>query len=397
MKKLTFLFITLLLQTASLFSNTTFPPLTILLMVKNEEHVMQKTLQAYIDAGIQNFVILDTGSTDNTIQVTQDLFLQHSVSNAFIIEQPFIDFSTSRNYLIRQAEQLIPKSKLFLMIDAEWYIQNINDLLKFCSENTDAAENAFMVGITVQQQEKFFVTRLFKAHKNISFTGPVHEEVFEFPKKFAPSSTYFIYAPSKQGLDATHARNKRDLEMLLDEQEKNPTDYRTLYFLGQTYANLGQLEDAITTYEKAASIVDDKNNIGKDEKSRILFRVGTLYERQGKWEQAFKAYLQSFNVDSRKVEPLVQIAIHYLEEKKYPLVYLFAQHAAKIPCPEKMYIEKPMYEHTRYHLLAVAAWHMKQFEIGEAALKTALQNNPNLEHLQHNLKLYEQRKQLQGS
>ena len=49
-------------------------PLMVVLMVKNEEPVMLKTLQPLVDGGINTFFIFDTGSTDKTIEITQQFF-----------------------------------------------------------------------------------------------------------------------------------------------------------------------------------------------------------------------------------------------------------------------------------------------------------------------------------
>jgi hypothetical protein len=46
------------------------PLLVAVLMIKNEEPVMQMTLQPLVDAGITDFFIYDTGSTDQTIEIT---------------------------------------------------------------------------------------------------------------------------------------------------------------------------------------------------------------------------------------------------------------------------------------------------------------------------------------
>ena len=43
-------------------------------VIKNEENFITKTLQPFLDAGIDSYLILDTGSDDNTIFVTEKLF-----------------------------------------------------------------------------------------------------------------------------------------------------------------------------------------------------------------------------------------------------------------------------------------------------------------------------------
>src|SRR5579871_6668212 len=70
------------------------PLLVVVLMVKNEETVMRATLQPFIDAGIQSYLIFDTGSTDNTVQVTRDLFDEYEITQGYILQEPFIDFAT---------------------------------------------------------------------------------------------------------------------------------------------------------------------------------------------------------------------------------------------------------------------------------------------------------------
>ena len=57
----------------------TDPLLVAVLMVKNEAPVMEMTLQPLVDAGITDYLIYDTGSTDNTIQVTNDFFIQNFI------------------------------------------------------------------------------------------------------------------------------------------------------------------------------------------------------------------------------------------------------------------------------------------------------------------------------
>src|SRR5438132_5379314 len=64
--------------------------LVVVLMVKNEETVMRATLQPFIDGGISSFFIFDTGSTDNTIGVTESFFVAHGITQGYIAQEPFI-------------------------------------------------------------------------------------------------------------------------------------------------------------------------------------------------------------------------------------------------------------------------------------------------------------------
>ena len=75
-------------------------------MVKNEADVIVPTLKPFVDAGLTSFLVYDTGSTDGTQQVVREYFNDHDLKHAYIIEEPFIDFATSRNRALDLAEQI---------------------------------------------------------------------------------------------------------------------------------------------------------------------------------------------------------------------------------------------------------------------------------------------------
>ena len=364
--------------------------LTVLMMVKDEEASIVKTLQPFIDGGITSFVILDTGSTDQTIKKARELFKAYQLKNSYIIEQPFIDFSTSRNYLIEQAEKLLPNSQFFAMVDAEWYINNVQGLLQFLENNVNAAEKSFYICLQTNYEEvksgneSFYLTRVFKAHENIRFKYPVHEDIFVFPKKYIPQDIFYTYQPTKQSHDRSIARNTQDVKMLLAEYEKNPNDYRVLYFLGQTYVNLHDFEHAYIFYEKAIAATSDHEIQG-----RIHYKLAQMHETEKNWDKALHHYLASYNCDPDKAESLIRVASHYCLKSEYALCFLFALQACNIPHPENNHTEKHLYDYIRHNLLSTAAWHVKEYEIGKQATIKALEHTPNATHLQHNLKVYE--------
>lgn len=391
MNKNIFIPLTLLLNTF-IYPSQDQSILTVLLMVKNEETSIVKTLQPFIDGGLQQFVVLDTGSTDNTVEITQQLFSQHKLEQAYVIEQPFVDFSTSRNYLIDQAESLFPHTKFFAMADAEWYINNVQGLLKFCHDNINSREQAFYIALMTDysgiksHNEFFYLTRVFRAHRSIRFKYPVHEDIFVYPKKNIPKDVFYIYHPTKISHDRSIERNKQDVKMLLNALEQQPNDYRILYFLGQTYVNLGEYEKGCEFYKKAMSAVKD-NEIHQ----RIHYKLAQIYEKINQWDTALYHYLESYNADQKKAEPLIRIANHYKMTNENILCYLFALYAADIKMPENEHVEQTLYTHLRHQLLSLSAWHVNEFNIGYQATQKALLAMPENENLKHNLEVYEQK------
>src|SRR5579863_731223 len=125
MKHIISVFLSFLFFASTIYANVQFAYdqiLVVVLMVKNEETVMRATLQPFIDGGIDSFFIFDTGSTDNTITVTQEFFRKNNITKGYIEEEPFIDFATSRNHALERAEKKFPNAGFMLMLDAEWYL-----------------------------------------------------------------------------------------------------------------------------------------------------------------------------------------------------------------------------------------------------------------------------------
>jgi len=50
------------------------PLLVVVLMVKNEEDVINATIEPFIKAGIDSYFIFDTGSTDKTVETVKKFF-----------------------------------------------------------------------------------------------------------------------------------------------------------------------------------------------------------------------------------------------------------------------------------------------------------------------------------
>ena len=76
------------------------------------------------------------------------------------------------------------------------------------------------------------------------------------------------------------------------------------------------------------------------------------------------------------------------------LAFLFALRSVQLPYPSKdiLFVEKYMYDFTRFDILGICAWYIGEYEVGEWAVRQALKVKPDAPHLLGNLKLYMERK-----
>jgi len=235
--------------------------LVVVLMVKDEEPVMQKTLQPFLDAKINNYFILDTGSTDKTIEICQELFKKNNVTHGYIASQPFVDFSTSRNYALRAAEKQFPNAVFFFMIDAEWYTHGVPELIQFCKDHAGDAALAYGLCMNwIQNSCRFIIPQLFRAHKGLEFEGAVHEYLKVYAEQMLPETIYINHEPTIEGINKSILRTNTDWKLLLNDYKKNPSNSRAIFMLAQTYNCRGETNKAIKWYKKDAKFLDMMTN-----------------------------------------------------------------------------------------------------------------------------------------
>jgi len=363
----------------------------VVLMVKNEEKVMAPTLQPFVDGGVTEFVILDTGSEDKTIEVTEQFFAQYPDITVHIIQEPWVDFATSRNFALDATERLFPEATFMLMIDAEWYTHGVERLIKFCEEH----KNEILIpyyNITMRGQRIEFVqSRLLRCRRNVRFVGATQECLNVVSCGRVPSDTYFDWNPSQDGMKKSAQRWMRDRDLLLKDYEKNPDNDRTLFYLGITYECLQDWENAYIFYQKRAAMKrwDEEDFLTQC----YLGRVARALDLQGEMPIApmvVQHYLTAYSLRPQRAEPLVELADYYISKGQMNLAYLFALRAAKIPYPENdvLFVEKYIYDYARYDRLGICAWYVGEYEVGCWAVLQAMKADPEAEHLKGNLKLY---------
>jgi len=365
------------------------PLIVIVLMVKNESISIQSTLESFLTGGLTQFFILDTGSSDNTVQLAQT-FLQQKHVTGCIKQEPFIDFATSRNRALALAEQQFPTAVFFMMPDAEWYLHNASELITFCEQEKNKDTALYLINIHMNSIE-FTTARLFRAANQIRFKGVVHEAP-DIPAVIkAPDSVFFEVKSSDYGIEKSKRRWQQDLLLLSNAFHDDKQDPRTAFYLAQTYECLGLLDNAYHMYQHRDTLS------GWDEENFItLFRLGCLSKQliethsQITWQTAMDYFLKAFALRPHRIEPLVKIADHYWPSNPQAC-FLFIKHAYSMAYPTQdiLFIEKNMYFYDRYEIMSRCAWYAGEYALGEEATQRALTIRPDEQHLQQNLVLYQ--------
>jgi len=343
------------------------PLLVVVIMVKDEEAVIKQTLRMYCEAdpyGQQiGYLVYDTGLSPRspTMDKAEELFKEYNLTNYFILQEPFEDFATSRNRALKYAHEKFPNAAFMLMPDAEWYLHNVPALLDFCRKQLhEQYYHTYLIQILSPGLD-FYSVRLLRARKDAYFKGVVHEYLYsENGSLLGPKNVYFEYPEMPAGLEKSKARWVRDRDLLLKEYLRNPLEPRNTFYLAQTYDCLEELSSAYFYYSQRTRLSGFV-----EEDYMAHYRLGCVVERlkdaQGNidWPCALRHYLDAFMLRPCRIEPLVRIAVYYLNHNLYDLAFLYAYIACQVPYPQDvLFVEKDFYEKTRYELLAKSMTHV---------------------------------------
>lgn len=345
--------------------------INICIMVKNAgplfEEVLTKNLP-YID----QWTILDTGSTDETIDIINKVLVSKKKGKLF--QESFINFGESRNRCLELAGT---SCKFNIMLDDTYVLSgHLREFLTFV--RGDQFTDSFSLYIN-QNDIEYASNRIFKSLKNLKYRYSIHEVIQENDNinVIIPNNQAHIYdIPSKEMNERTTARKEKDLEMLFDEIKKNPFDPRPYYYLGQTYNFLKNYEKAFEYYSKRGNHVEEGFI---QEKVDSFFEAARIanFNLNKPWEECEALYKRAYELDTTRPESLYFMGINYFLKgdvnKAYPLFLKAFENGYPI---HRQYCLKPTisYEFVP-KFLTLCCYDKEDYENGEKASKLFLDKN----------------------
>lgn len=225
---------------------------TAVMIVKNEERDLPRCL-ASLEHVVDNAVIIDTGSSDNTVGIAQHKAPFPTIVETYVgasLQGPdgdwqLWDFSEARNHALEVAEAQVDKR----VADPHWLLwMDADDELvtPWPLAGAMARSRAECLAVTIESGGgRWMQHRAWLAGRGVRFEGAVHE----YPNLGAlvPLELREVVirhdATDKPG-EKSIERNKRILHR---EWERNPTP-RTAFYLARTYHDAAQWADAALWY-----------------------------------------------------------------------------------------------------------------------------------------------------
>jgi len=344
------------------------------IMVKNGGPQFEQMLLDNIPH-FDKWTILDTGSTDDTIDIINRVLVGKKKGQLF--QEPFINFRDSRNRCLDLAGN---SCKFLTMLDDTYVIQG--GLRSFLNEiRGDQLATSFT--LYIQSDDTIYGSnRIIKNKSGLRYMYRIHEVITDnnniniiIPKEVATiDDRRFDYMETR-----TMERKQLDLKLLFEEVEENPHDPRAYYYLAQTYNILEDYEKAFYYFTKRAEFT---NSGFVQERVDALFESARIanFKLNKPWEVVEELYNKCYKADESRPESLYFIGIHYYLENNMRKAYEYFKKAFEIGFPVHcQYSLKPTLSY--YFLpkfLSKICYHLKDYKLGKQAAEMFLKNNlPN--------------------
>lgn len=218
------------------------PLLSLVAIVRDEEEALPRTLES-VHGVVDHATILDTGSVDKTRDVARAFTPSTGVTK--IHEEPFADFSTSRNHALDLEAERPDAATYALSLSADEVLIG-GDKLRVFLQSYDGPETAFLVELRTESDVSLY-PRVLKVGSPWRYEGKVHERPVNRVDAVDPSVVIPGVAVEHKATDPER-RMKRlitfDLPALQstisDASLDLPTRLRALLFVAQTYQAIGQ-------------------------------------------------------------------------------------------------------------------------------------------------------------
>ena len=348
---------------------------------KNEEKFADRFYESVKEA--DKIFILDTGSTDNTVEKFKN-------KNKVIIKSEIINpwrFDVARN---KSLEMVDEDTDICICLDLdEVLIDNWRDILEeVWEDNTTRLSYIYNWSLDENNNPKVtFYGEKIHSRNSYKWTHPVHEilTLKENKKEVRKTTDKLII---NHYPDDTKSRGSY-LPLLELSVKEDSTDDRNMHYLGREYMFYNRNNEAIDTLIKHLKL---PKATWKDERAASMRFIGRCYQRMNRYDEAIMWYKKAIKEAPYLRDGYVELAILYNSLKDYNKVIYYTNKALKIKNRERVYINEIFsWDHTIYDLRSIAYYYIGKYKASLKNINIALSLNSNDERLVNNKKIIEEK------
>lgn len=292
------------------------PTVLLNMIVKNEAHVIEKTLENLCaKIPFTTYVISDTGSTDDTKVKIKTFFDKRGIKGE-IYDDEWRDFGHNRTKALQHAYN---KSDFLFVFDAddelhgEFSIPNKVDYDSYHLHFGDGyGLNYWRVCLVNNRKKWEYIGVLHEYIHMVDGQGPI--------KNVYIQGNYHVQHGVSGGRSQDPNKYHKDaaiLEKAFNElPETNDLRYRYAFYCANSYKDAGNIDKAIEWYIRTVGL-----NGWTQERYRSCLMLHNLYRSKGEPEKALFWCVKSAKFDLTRVECIFKLIQHYCCEEMNLIAY----------------------------------------------------------------------------
>ena len=288
------------------------------MIMKNEGPILPRLFDS-IRGFVSEYCVMDTGSTDNTVDVLESIDMPGQ-----ILHGPFVDFSQARNAMIGECREVMTSCDYFVLLDADMVLR----VDPAWSWNTLDGKDVYnLVQISGVEYENVRIIR--RTADRIRVVGATHE-YYDVPSDYTRGliPKELIYIDDVGDGKAKADKCERDVRLLRQDLDKDPDNPRAVFYLANTLRDMQRFADAIPLYKRRSQM----NNGWWVERDYALYMLSRCYLGLDDLKNARK-YGELAASTSNRAEPLYDLIYYLHHREQHALAWYYYTLASGIPKP----------------------------------------------------------------
>lgn len=346
-------------------------------IMKNESQVIERMLNS-IKPIVDGIVLVDTGSTDNSIEIVNKWGKDNGIET-HVIERPFDNFQDSRNASIKGAKDIFLNRNdghtyYGFWLDADEVIELDN------SFNKQSLNKDLYMFNTYIANSKYTRNELYRLDKPFKFYGVVHEFIICDDKNITSGLLDGLKVIVRmdgfswtENISKKYLSHAHTLEKYLADDRSDP---RWIFYAAQSYHDSACVKDnkeenderlrrSIKYYRERVSIQAGY----PEEIFYSQYRIGTIMRQlEEPWNLTSTELLKSYSFDNLRGEPIKVIIDHYMQVGDWNAAYLYSKFAkinfhGKNPYPQRLlFVDESLYIWKFLEAHAAACFYTQRME-----------------------------------
>lgn len=230
--------------------NTNDPKVCLSMIVKNEGKVLRRCLES-VKGHVDEIVIVDTGSTDDTVAIAKEF-------GAKVFEHPWEDsFSVARNWAIYHTD-----TQWLLQLDGDEELDKesgpkIREAVRQVHNSNTNLIHMVLVNIneaTGEQQSIINTGKLMRVVPTLHFRNRVHNKLICPGHTMMTTLKIYHYGYALPDKEYMNVKKDRTTRLLHIQQEEQPEDPETAYYLGIQYLKMEDWDKSIFYAKQAIDL-----------------------------------------------------------------------------------------------------------------------------------------------